>query len=177
MFQSKSNKEPIMAMNTKKTSTDANRDPITGTPGAHPVATGIGAALGGAGAGAVAGALGGPVGAVVGAVVGGVAGGLAGTAVGEEVDPTAEEMYWKINYSSRPYYSDDMEYEDISPAYRYGWESRSKYAGKNYQDVESNLKAGWEETEHDVSLGWEKASQAVRDAWDHAPASPRRVAR
>lgn len=40
---------------------DANRDPITDEPGAHPVGTGIGAALGGAAAGAAAGAFGGPV--------------------------------------------------------------------------------------------------------------------
>ena len=35
----------------KQKGTDANRDPITGTPGAHPVGTGVGAA-GGAAAGA-----------------------------------------------------------------------------------------------------------------------------
>ena len=45
---------------------DANRDPITDEPGAHPLGTGVGAALGGAAAGAAAGAFGGPVGAVVG---------------------------------------------------------------------------------------------------------------
>ena len=59
---------------------DANRDPITNEPGAHPVGTGVGAALGGAAAGAAAGAFGGPVGAVVGGVAGAVAGGLAGKA-------------------------------------------------------------------------------------------------
>ena len=32
---------------------DANRDPITGTPGSHPVGTGIGAAAGGIAAGAL----------------------------------------------------------------------------------------------------------------------------
>ena len=36
---------------------DANRDPITNEPGAHPVGTGVGAALGGAAAGAAAGVL------------------------------------------------------------------------------------------------------------------------
>ena len=52
---------------------DANRDPITGAPGSHPVGTGMGAAAGGA-AGAAAGTIvAGPVGTVVGAVVGAVA--------------------------------------------------------------------------------------------------------
>ncbi len=54
----------------------ANRDPITGAPGAHPLGTGIGAAAGGIAAGAAIGAVAGPVGALAGAVVGAVAGGL-----------------------------------------------------------------------------------------------------
>jgi len=42
---------------------DANRDPLTGAPGSHPVGTGIGAAAGGVAAGAAAGTLAaGPVG-------------------------------------------------------------------------------------------------------------------
>ena len=65
-----------------------NRDPITGTPGAHPVGTGVGAAAGGIAAGAAAGSVAGPVGTVVGAAVGAVAGGLAGKGVAEKVDPT-----------------------------------------------------------------------------------------
>ena len=88
--------------------------------------------------------------------------------VGEQIDPTAEDAYWRENYVSRPYYSDDFTYEDISPAYRYGWESRSRYADKRFEDVESTLKAGWEETKHDVRLGWDQARGATRDAWDHA---------
>ena len=55
---------------------DANRDPLTGTPGSHPVGTGIGAAAGGVAAGAAAGTLAaGPVGTVVGAAIGAVDGG------------------------------------------------------------------------------------------------------
>src|SRR5262245_15978955 len=57
-----------------------NRDPITGTPGAHPVGAGIGA-IGGAAAGAAIGTAAGPLGTVVGAAIGGVAGGLVGKGV------------------------------------------------------------------------------------------------
>ena len=73
-----------------------NRDPITGTPGAHPVGTGVGAAAGGIAAGAAAGSVAGPVGTVVGAAVGAVAGGLAGKGVAEKVDPT-------VTTSKKPY--------------------------------------------------------------------------
>ena len=52
-------------------------DPITGEPGAHPAAVGVGA-LGAGAAGAAIGALAGPVGIVIGAAIGAIAGGLAG---------------------------------------------------------------------------------------------------
>src|SRR4051794_31977223 len=83
---------------------DENGDAITGEHGAHPVGAGVGAALGGAAAGAAAGMVAGPVGTVAGAVVGGVAGGLAGKAVAEQIDPTAEEHYWRNAYTGRDYY-------------------------------------------------------------------------
>jgi len=58
----------------KNRGTDANRDPISGEPGAHPIGTGIGAAGGGAAAGAATGmavgTVAGPVGTAVGAAVG-----------------------------------------------------------------------------------------------------------
>jgi len=66
---------------------DANRDPLTSTPGAHPVGTGLGSA-GGAGAGAAIGAMAGPIGAGIGAAIGGIVGGLAGKSAGEAVNPT-----------------------------------------------------------------------------------------
>jgi phage tail tape-measure protein len=75
------------SVDEKSKTKDANRDPLSGTPGAHPVGTGIGAA-GGAGAGAAIGAMAGPIGAGVGAAIGGIVGGLAGKGGGEAVNPT-----------------------------------------------------------------------------------------
>src|SRR5271170_477370 len=108
--------------------TDANRDPITDEPGAHPVGTGVGAAAAGAAAGAAGGLIAGPAGAAVGAVIGAVAGGLAGKGVAESIDPTVEDGYWRDNYAHRPYYNQATSYDEYQPAYRYGWESRSKHA-------------------------------------------------
>src|SRR3954453_470663 len=99
-----------MAKTTKR-SRDTNPDPITGEPGSHPVGTGIGAAVTGAAAGVAGGAIGGPVGAAVGAVVGAVAGGYAGKAVEEEIDPTAEDAYWRSNYRNRPYIAQGTTYD------------------------------------------------------------------
>jgi hypothetical protein len=115
---------------------DANRDPITGEAGAHPVGTGVGAAAGGMAAGAAAGTVAaGPVGTLVGAAVGAVAGGLAGKAVAEHFDPTVEDTYWRDNFQSQGYYQKGMTYEDYEPAYRLGYESRSRYASANFDEI------------------------------------------
>jgi hypothetical protein len=149
-------------------STDANRDPITGEPGAHPIGTGVGAAVGGAAAGAAAGSVAGPVGTVTGAVIGGVAGGLAGKSIAESIDPTAEDAYWREHYKNRPYYdaSTHHEYDEYQPAYRYGWESRTRYADRTFDEVEPNLRRDWESAKAHSRLGWEHAKHAARDAWD-----------
>jgi phage tail tape-measure protein len=66
----------------------ANRDPISGEPGSHPVGTGIGAA-GGVTTGAIIGGIvGGPIGGVIGAAIGGAVGGRTGHEVAEGVNPT-----------------------------------------------------------------------------------------
>jgi phage tail tape-measure protein len=145
---------------------DTNPDPITGKPGAHPIGVGIGTAAGGAAAGAAAGAVAGPVGAVAGAVIGGVAGGLAGKGIAEQVDPTAEDAYWRQEYPSRDYYDENVSYEALAPAYRQGWESRVRYQDREWGDVEPELQKSWESNPSGRDLAWEKARRASRDAWD-----------
>ena len=122
---------------------DANRNPdaITGQSGSHPIGTGLGAAAGGAATGAIAGALAGPVGAAVGAVVGGVAGGYAGKAMAEEMDPTVESAYWQAHYLEREYVDSELEYDHYEPAYRYGYESRSRFDHDDFAAVEKELAA------------------------------------
>jgi hypothetical protein len=145
---------------------DANRDPITGAPGAHPVGTGIGAAAGGA-AGAAAGTVvAGPAGTLVGAAVGAIAGGLAGKGVGEMVDPTVEDAYWRGTYKKEPYYSEGLNYEDAySPAYRAGYEGRVKYHGRTFDDVESDLQSDYVRNNGRVD-SWHEVKDATRAAWD-----------
>jgi hypothetical protein len=149
-----------------KTDPQANRDPLTGAPGAHPVGTGLGAAVGGAAAGAATGTVAGPVGTLVGAAVGAVVGGLAGKSVAESIDPTREDAYWRDNYSSRPYVDRSVSYDDYGPAYGYGVSSYSQYAGRRFEDVESDLGRGWDRARGKSSLTWERAKDATRDAWN-----------
>ena len=48
-------------------------------------------------------------------------------------DPKIEETYWRENYSKQPYASGST-YDDYGPAYRYGWESYSRYPGRRYEE-------------------------------------------
>lgn len=147
----------------------ANRDPITGAPGSHPVGTGIGAATGGIaggiGAGALAGSMGGPVGTAIGAVVGAVAGGLAGKGIAEAIDPTVEEKYWRSNYASRPYVKSGSSFDDYGPAYRYGVDSYGQTKGRTFEQAEPDLQRGWEKAKGRSTLSWDKARDASRDSW------------
>jgi len=144
---------------------DTNPDPITGEHGSHPVGAGLGAAAGGAVAGAAAGSVAGPVGTVVGAVVGGVAGGYAGKAIAEQIDPTVEDAYWRENYASQPYYDQGTSYDTYAPAYRHGWESRSRYQDRTWDDAEADVRRDWESSQSDDRLDWDRAKLAARDAW------------
>jgi hypothetical protein len=143
---------------------DANRDPITGAAGSHPVGTGVGA-TGGAAAGAALGAIGGPVGAGIGLVAGAVAGGLAGKAIAEAIDPTVEDAYWEQNYSTRPYVDPAIPFDSYRPAYAAGYLGRTRYPDQTFDQAERNLRRDFDEMKSDSRLTWESAREATRDAW------------
>lgn len=144
----------------------ANRDPISGAPGAHPIGTGVGAALGGAAAGAAAGTVVGPLGTVVGAAVGAIVGGLAGKGVAEAIDPTSEATYWRENFKNRPYAANAASFDDYGPAYNYGVTSYGKHTGRNFDDIETELSRDWDAVRGKSKLTWNNARVATRDAWD-----------
>lgn len=146
---------------------DANRDPITGTPGAHPVGTGVGAAAGGVAGGAAGMAVGGPIGAAVGAGIGAVAGGLAGKGAAEAIDPTEEDAYWRSHYRTRPYVEPDRPYDDYRPAFQHGWEARARHAGRPFHEAEPEMRRAWEsDPRQNARLDWERARNCARDAWE-----------
>jgi hypothetical protein len=159
-------------------SLDAHRDP-------HPMGIGIGAA-GGAVAGAAFGIAGGPAGALVGGVIGAVAGGLAGSGLAEVANPAAgdgqydlelgqggahavdhdrQDAYWREAHSREPYYNPERNYDDYSPAYRLGWESRAKYDGGTYDRYEPAFRNDWDTVKGDSRLTWDEAKHATRAGW------------
>ena len=145
--------------------TDANRDPITGTPGAHPVGTGIGAAAGGAATGAAVGSVAGPIGTAAGIVGGAVVGGLAGKGVAEAVNPTEEERYWRENHS-RQWFGRERSYEDYAGGYRTGYEGYSRYGNtRSFDQSEADLQRDYEKNRGTSKLSWNEARDAARAAW------------
>ena len=145
---------------------DGNLDPISGTPGAHPVGTGLGAAIGGAAAGAATGVVAGPIGTAIGAAAGAIIGGLAGKGIAESLDPTAEDAYWRENYKNRPYAGGDASYDDYQPAYGFGVDSYTRYKGRRFEEVEPDLSRTWDHARGESRLDWNDAKAATRDAWD-----------
>lgn len=152
-----------IAKNSKR---DANRDPITGTPGAHPVGVAVGAAAGGAATGAAVGTVAGPVGTLVGAAVGAVVGGLAGKSAAEAIDPTGEDTYWQANYNKEPYYEKGRSYDDYENAYRTGYEGRARHNPHTFDEVEPDLQMDYNKHRGTSSLTWDQSKHAARAAWD-----------
>ena len=87
---------------------------------------------------------------------------------GVMTDWTAEDDYWRQNYQNRPYIGTNRSYDAWQPAYRYGFESAHQHQGKRWEDVETNLRSGWDTYEHrrDSRSTWEQVKDAVRDGWD-----------
>jgi len=150
----------------KNVGRDSNPDPITGAPGSHPVATGVGAAAAGA-AGAAIGSvvpgIGTAIGGAVGAVVGAVSGGLAGHAVGEAIDPTGTDDYWRENYKTRDY-AKGGDYDRYRPAYQYG--ARLAETCDSPEFDENAARSGWESNPDKADLNFDTAKGAIRDEFN-----------
>lgn len=135
----------------------SDQDPITAAPGSHPVGVGLGV---------TGGAIAGPIVAPVGLVPGGIAGALGGSVVAEKIDPTAEDAYWKANYSKKKYVDRDAPYLTYQPAYRTGYAGRIRYPGRTFEEVQAVLESDYQRSKGSETLSWDKAKVATRDAWE-----------
>jgi uncharacterized protein (TIGR02271 family) len=150
-----------MAARTKTHKVEKEDKTVSRTVGA-----GAGA-LGGAAAGAAIGSAVAPgVGTAVGAVIGGVAGAAGGYGVSAMVDPEEEVKYWEKEYPNRPYYTDELEFDEVRPAYRYGVEAANKYQGKSWTEVQGRLSRNWPKSRGKSRLTWSKIRGPVQDAYD-----------
>ena len=149
--------------NDAMTHSNRNLEPETKTGTGAVLGGALGGVAGGATTGALAGGITGPVGAAVGAVVGAVAGAVIGRNI--QVDPVAEDNYWRENYTSRPYARPGSTYDDYQPAYRYGMDSYTRYPNRSFDDIEPELSRDWGKARGSSSLDWASAKHASRDAW------------
>lgn len=132
----------------------------------HSIGEGSGA-VAGAVAGVAVGSAAGPVGTLVGAAVGGIMGAKAGGALAELVNPTEYTRHFEKAYRAAPYYRAGAGWSDYEPAYKYGYDSYGRLRGRRFEDVESELEAGWTKAKHNSQLAWTDAKEAVRDGWHH----------
>jgi hypothetical protein len=82
-------------------------------------------------------------------------------------DMDSDDNYYRSHWSST-YGSTGDSYDSYAPAYSYGTQARSKYQGRNWDDVESDLRSDWD-TRYPSSGGvstWDKMKAAVRHGWD-----------
>jgi uncharacterized protein (TIGR02271 family) len=71
------------------------------------------------------------------------------------------------NHYSTGSYGTDYTYEQVQPAYRYGYTlaSDKRYKDRNWTDVESDIRTNWESSNKGT---WEKFKDSIRYAWERA---------
>lgn len=93
-----------------------------------------------------------------------------------EVENVADEQFTAAEPAFREHYdstygSTDAEYGDYKPAYRYGYAAAETYSGRDYNEVEPNLRSDFSERYHDGDEGaWDNFKDAVQHGYNRARA-------
>jgi hypothetical protein len=84
-------------------------------------------------------------------------------ATGASSDMTMGDMdyrsHWQTSYAAQ-----GGRYEDYEPAYRYGSTLSERYSGRDWSDIEPQVRADWEATH--AGSPWEKTKDAIRHGWE-----------
>jgi uncharacterized protein (TIGR02271 family) len=83
-------------------------------------------------------------------------------------DSDSDDSYYRSHWTSN-YASSGDTYNDYDPAYRYGSQMRSdtRYQGRQWDDVESDLRSDWDTRYSKGGAStWDKMKAAVRHGWD-----------
>ena len=81
-------------------------------------------------------------------------------------DWNRDRNWWQNNFRTRSYVTDDREFDNYEPAYRFGYESANRYRGQNWTDIEPDLRNDWDKYEAHGNSTWDNVKDSVRDAWD-----------
>lgn len=142
-----------------------NPDPITNTPGSHPIEAGVGAAVGGAATGAAIGLLLGPPGVILATIDGAVAGGLAGKGVGELIDPTTEDN-WIREWLAERKHTQEVSDEHAAESYRFGLKAEFDHPNETFDEVEPELRAKWEAQRKQDDPHWDDIHGSARAGYE-----------
>ena len=77
-----------------------------------------------------------------------------------------DTSYWREEFRNRPYATADRRFEDYEPGYRYAYEMEPRFHGRKWDEVEGDLRSGWDRWEGRGQSTWENIKEAARDAWD-----------
>ena len=152
---------PVSAPQGKGTPTRVDRDSKT-------VGESAGGFLG-ASTGLAIGATAGPIGAVIGGLAGAVGGWWAGRGIADAIT-TDDDAAFRSNFESTPDRLSDRSYEEIRPAYVAGHLAgrNPDYAGRSFEDVESDLRCGWNGDVAQQCGEWPAVRRYARAAFDRA---------
>jgi hypothetical protein len=76
------------------------------------------------------------------------------------------DSFWRKRFATRPYVDPERGYEYYRPAFKYGWESRTRHEDRRFDDVEAELRDRWDADR--MGLAWDEARPAARDAFENA---------
>jgi uncharacterized protein (TIGR02271 family) len=76
-------------------------------------------------------------------------------------DDTAYRSHWTSNYATS-----GTPYEQYAPAYSYGSTMAGQYRGRQWNDVESDMRTQWEARNSGSPSTWEQFKGAIRHGWD-----------
>jgi hypothetical protein len=162
-----------MAVNDS-TRQDRQSDDVT--PHTTPDDTGehVGEGVGGV-SGAIAGAAIGTVGGPLGVVIGGIAGAVGGWWAGREIGQTADgytdehdaEYHRRFDATPIERRGRFQTYAEARPLYQLGHlaASNPEYAGRSFEDVEPDLRHGWDRDIEARFGAWDAVRNTVRDAY------------
>lgn len=80
-----------------------------------------------------------------------------------------DEAYYRQDWQTR-FGNEGGRYEDYEPAYRYGHSLAGdpRYGGRDWDDLESDVRADWAQRHPGTGGTWDRMKAAVRHAWERA---------
>ncbi|MEP6691165.1 MAG: hypothetical protein ABJD07_08405 [Gemmatimonadaceae bacterium] len=120
-------------------------------------------------AGAAIGSLAGPIGTIIGGIAGAASGWWAGRTVSEAMTgyTPEDDKHYRDSYEKSSDRLADRSYDDVRPAYQLGHVAAANpdYSGKKFDEIEGDLRKGWDSAGQKAKHEWEHVRGYVNDAY------------